>query len=195
MQKKLLITIGIFSLIVLLFLARLYYPAPLDEANPIAEETPVVTMSWQPYTTKSFHVILPGSPQHIKEKMVLTNSNEAIEYDMYLVQQSVGSTFMISLIRYPDTYDTSDSKQLLEAITNEMLSNNSESQLISSKSGTFLGCPSIDNVIQNPTLHIFMRAFLSNKTLYVVTVVDGQEERAKDNLEKVLNSFQIMKTF
>jgi len=194
MQKKLLITIGIFSLIVLLFLARLYYPAPLDDTKPIAEEAPVLEASWQPYEAKSFRALLPGAPQHIKEKMALTNSNEVIEYDMYLVQQSVGSTFMVSLIRYPDTYDTSDSKQLLEAITNEMLSNNSESQLVSSKSGTFLDCPSLDNVIQNPTLHIFMKAFLSNKTLYVVTVVDGQEERAKGNFEKVMNSFQIVKT-
>ena len=190
MRQKIFYFVGIFAVLVLIFLVRLYYPTPFVEKD--AQVSKEMKEVWQPYATDSFQVLLPSLPQHIKEKMPLTNSQEVISYDMYLVQQPIGSTFMVSIIQYPDTYDTSDAKQLLEAITNEMLSNNSESQLVSSKQGSFLGKPSLDNTIRNGALYIYMKAFISGKTLFVVNVVDSQEERVKANFEKVLNSFQLI---
>ena len=155
-------------------------------------ESQMIVDTWQLYSTEDFAILLPGIPQHISEKMPFNNGKELIKYDMYLVQQAVGSTFMVSVIRYPESYDTSDSRKILESVTNEMLSNNSENHLVSSKIGEYFGKPSMDNVIANPSLHVVMKAVLSNKTLFVFTVVDSIEDRAKEHFEKSMKEFRLL---
>lgn len=197
MRKKLLVFIAIFFLLVVLFIMRLYHPTPMNEkeVTTTSSSSSVVAPSdaWQKYTADTFELMLPSLPQRVSEKMPVTNSKDVIQYDMYLVQQPIGSTFMLSVIHYPESFDTSDTGQLFESITNEMLANNKESQLLSSQSGMFLKLPSIENVIQNGNLHVFMKAVLLNKTLYVLTVVDAQKDRGKEHFEKVLQSFRFVR--
>lgn len=197
MRKKLLFIVLFLIALVLIVLFRLYQPSGMIEdaqkngTLPQVVEQPVVAESWKIFSAEKFSIALPSLPQHVTEKVPLANSSDLIKYDMYLVQQPVGSTFMISLIHYPESMDTSNADQVLDSITKEMLSNNSESALVSSLHGRFLGKPSIDNVIANSSLHVYMKAFLLDKTLYVINVVDQQDDRAKAHFEKALASFHL----
>ena len=196
MRKKLLYIVLFLVIIISIVLFRLYQPTDMNTEPTNApienNEKLAVVEPWKTFTAETFSLLLPSLPQHVTEKVPLANSNDQIKYDMYLVQQPVGSTFMISLIHYPDSMDTSNADSVLDTITKEMLSNNSESKLLSSLHGQFLGKPSIDNVIANSSLHVYMRAFLVEKTLYVFNVVDQQDERAKDHFEKALSSFHLI---
>lgn len=198
MTKKLLILLCVLIVLLLLFFIRLYKPSFESELNPsvkVQEERVQKYMNqeepWKLFSTKVFSVTLPDLPQHVSEKVVMGNGRDVVKYDMYLVQQPVGSTFMISLIHYPPTYDTSDAHKILDAATKEMLSNNSESKLVSTSYGQFLGFPAVENVIVNSSLHVYMKAFLSKNTLFVVNVVDQQGERAQAHFEKAMSSFQM----
>lgn len=197
MRKKLIVAVLFFLALVVIFLMRLYQPTSMNEelkqATPAQQELkqPSVNEPWKNFSAATFTIQLPSLPQHVSEKVSLSNSQDLVKYDMYLVQQPVGSTFMISLIHYPESFDTSDATSVLESITKEMLSNNSESKLLSSLHGQFCGKPSIDNVIANSSLYVYMRAFISGKTLYVINVVDQEDVRAKSHFDKALASFHL----
>ncbi len=150
---------------------------------------------WKKFTSddNQFSVSLPTIPQHASEAVPLPNGQGAITYDMYLSQEKDGSTFMISLIHYPENFDTSNPDVLLEGVMKEMLSGSEDNTLKSSEKKQFKDLPSLDFAITNKDFIIHGFTFLSDKNLYVLTMIDRNMSHDETQFNQFVNSFDVLK--
>jgi hypothetical protein len=98
---------------------------------------------------------------------------------------------MVSLIQYPNEFDTSNAPELLDSVMKEMMAGNSNNRLSNQQKGLFLGNPSNDFAIQNNDVFIRSKTFLLGKTLYVLTLVDRNSPDLEPLFLKFVDSFQV----
>ena len=145
--------------------------------------------------TNKFKVMLPALPQHAAEAVPLPAGQGMIKYDMYLSQEKDGTTYMISLIQYPDAFNTSNPSELLDGVMKEMMSGSSNNKLISSKKENYQGFDALDFAIQNSDWSIRCITFLAGKTLFVLTLIDRTPEGIDEAFKKFINSFKLDQSY
>ncbi len=133
---------------------------------------------------------MPSLPQHAAEAVPLQGGQGSIHYDMYLSQEKDGTTFMISQIQYPDSYET-DATQLLDGVMQEMMRGHKDNVLKMKTTGQFQENNSLDFLIQNNDVYIRSRTFLHGKTLYVLTVIDRNIADLEAGFKKFSESFAL----
>ena len=156
---------------------------------------PVAGDTWKKFTSvnNEFSVLLPTLPQHVQEKVTLPNGKGAIEYHMYLSQEKDGTTLMISMIQYPQAFDTSKPDLLLENVMKEMASGSTTNELQNVEKGAFQSFPALDFSIENKDFSLRCKAFLHNKTLYVLSVIDRTAAGDINAVfDKFMNSFELL---
>jgi len=148
--------------------------------------------SWKEFASAAglFKVMLPALPQHASEVVPLPTGQGFIKYDMYLSQGKDGSTYMISLIQYPDTFKASDPYELLEDVMKEMMAANGNNKLKDSFQSRFLKVPALDFSILNNSVSIRSKTFFVNKTLFVLTLIDRNTDKLDERFQKFVGSFQ-----
>ncbi len=175
--------------------------------NPSAENTNVATQDsvseqkaaleatseWKEFSPQNntFKVMLPALPQHASEEVPFLPGKGLTKYDMYFSQEKDGTTYMISMIQYPNTYNTSKADDILSSAMNEMLAGSANNKLVTHQSGTFLNYPALDFAIQNNDITIRSKTFLIGKTLFVLTLSDRTSALIDDLFKKFTDSFQL----
>lgn len=151
-------------------------------------DTQNISTLWKRFTSKEndFSVLLPSLPQHVQEKVTLPNGQDVVEYHMYLSQEKNGTTFLISVIHYPEVFDTSKPEILLDGVMKEMLSGNTANTLGDVKKSLFKNCPSVDFLLENKEFELRCRTFLHSKTLFVLSVID---RKSAADINKIFNKF------
>ena len=168
-----------------------------DMAQEGVQETPAVvstaTSDWKEFTPQSgkFKVMLPALPQHASEAVPLPSGQGMIKYDMYLSQEKDGTTYMISLIQYPDNFDTANTEELLNGVMKEMMSGSANNKLINSEKGVFRQATALDFAIQNSDVFIRSKTFLVSKTLFVLTLIDRNPQGVEELFKKFIDSFTL----
>ncbi len=161
----------------------------------LKENYPMVDINqWKEFRSDlgNFNVLLPVLPQHASQMVSLPNSPNKLKYDLFLAQEKDGTNFMINVISYPDDMDLSNPQSLLENVMNEMVAGDSNNQLKYSEKGKFQHSPSLEFAIENPQFLIQSRAFLVEKMLYVLTVVDRIENYNQNEYRAFINSFHFI---
>lgn len=149
--------------------------------------------SWNKYSAPSghFEVLFPVAPQHVSEVTTLPNDNKTVKYDIYLAQEKDGSTFMISEIQYPASFDAANQDVVLEGVMKEMVAGNPTNVLVKSAKGQFHNFPSLDFSIKNSDFSVESKAMLSDKILYVFTVMDRDPNFIEDDFGTFVGSFSL----
>lgn len=191
---------------VLLFLTTLYYlfqprPYTSDDQSVMGSffsassesGLDVFAEDWKEYkpATGSFTALLPTLPQHASEVVPIPDSSDSIKYNMYLTQSKSGLTYMINMIEYPRSFDTSNSEMLLEGIIKEMMSGDAQNVLVDKSRQEFLGCPSVDFTLKTEHGSVSARALIAGKTVYVLTAIDSSSERAKKGFQRLVDGFSL----
>ena len=148
---------------------------------------------WKEFSPQNntFKVMLPALPQHASEAVPFPPGQGLTKYDMYFSQEKDGTTYMISMIQYPDTYNTSKADDVLSSAMNEMLAGSANNKLVTQQNSTFLNCPALDFAIQNNDITIRSKTFLMGKTLFVLTLSDRTSSLVDDLFKKFTDSFQL----
>ncbi|MDP1834808.1 MAG: hypothetical protein Q8K75_02660 [Chlamydiales bacterium] len=147
---------------------------------------------WRPFSSEDgvFTVMLPSLPQRANDTIADPSTGEQRKYDMYVAKKSNGSIFMISMITYPGSGGLEDHK-ILESVKDEMVAAHPGNKLLSSQTGTYLGHDSIDFSIENPDAHIDGKAFLVDRTLYLLTHVASKDTYNEQEFGHFADSFKI----
>jgi hypothetical protein len=160
-----------------------------DELKPQEEYA-----NWKEYRPQNdrFEVRFPTYPQHTtaSDSARFGTSQDVVRYDIYLSQGRGGSSFLISMLGYPESFDLAKDDMLFDAVAKDMLSSNPNSVMIDPKKGIFHSRPSYDFTIQTPQFTTKSRAFLDGKTLYVLTVMDKSPEYLNEEFEMFTSSFK-----
>ena len=165
--------------------------ADLNEGNQAQIEP---KKEWKKYVSQNgqFTVLLPAMPQFASEVVPLSPDKGYIKYDMYLSRDAKsGSTFMISIIQYPQDFDTASADSILDGVMKEMLAGNANNQLDKSQKRTFKNYPSLTFSIMNQDYALHCEAFLIGKKLYVLTMIDRNGQTLDVLFQKFLDSFQL----
>ncbi len=149
-------------------------------------------LEWKEYVSQNpgFKVMLPAIPQHAVETVPMTSTPGSMKYNLYLAQSHSGSTYMISVIEYPEGVDLSNAKDILDGVQKEMLSANEKNTLASASHGTFMGSPSLEFKLLSPEIVTKTIAFLKEHRLYVLTVVDHVKSEIDQHFDTFTSSFQ-----
>jgi len=164
---------------------------PVDTEKPLDSEP---FEEWREFTSAigNFRVMLPAVPLHAEESLPVPDSETVLKYNMYASETNDGATYMISLITYPEAIDTSKPENMLENVMNEMTSANPTNKLRSLNFHEYLGHKALDFFIESPEIVVSSRAFVSGKTLYLLTMIDKQEQYKEDEFLYFLNSFELL---
>jgi hypothetical protein len=147
--------------------------------------------AWKVFTSKRFTVELPGQPHHAHETSTVPDSKEKIGYDMYVTQSRLGTTFMINVIEYPPSFNTDSSEPILTAVLNDIMAANDSNTIIHKEYGSFFNYPSIEFVLNNTQANLRVRAFLRDKTLFILSVADTDIDTLDGAFSKFVESFQL----
>ncbi|MGA8165629.1 MAG: hypothetical protein WB791_11545 [Waddliaceae bacterium] len=139
----------------------------------------------------SFKVLLPSLPQHATENISDPKFQKKKKYDMYVSEKPDGTVFMINLIGLPDIPPSIDSKKLLTATMNDMVSSNPENKLKTVEVGEYNGYPSLDFIMENNEVNIDAKIFLVENTLYVLSRVVKNQNYTPNEYNFFINSFEL----
>lgn len=136
---------------------------------------------------EKFQVLLPALPQYISE--VHTNANLKVKYEVYAVQQQNGTSYIITMMTYPQNYDTSKPDELLEGVMRDMVGAKSQNELLNSDKNLVANSPALDFKVKNNDFTMKSRAVLAGKTIYVLTAMEKQPATLDADFSKFADSF------
>lgn len=149
------------------------------------------TSSWKTFHPQNgrFEILFPSLPQHVAENHPM--GVDYTKYDVYLAQERDGTVFLVSMTQYPPSYDTGNGEELLDGVMKGALNANVKNKLLHSEKSTFYNLPALEFVIQNGDFSTKGKAILSEKTLFVLTVMARDSTRLTHDFSTFANSFAI----
>jgi hypothetical protein len=184
-----------WAFVAVIGIAVIYWLSQRSQGETNEGRSPIFTEEWKEYipNNSKFTTMLPSLPQHASDAVPLPSSPGFIKYDMYMTQEKDGTTFMISMIQYPNEFDTSRPTDILDSVQKELLAGNPHSKLRYSTRSMFQEYPAIDFIIDNHELAIRCKAFLVEKTLYVLTLIDRTPLDVEEHFGKYVEPFHLVK--
>lgn len=192
------LSIGVVLLVVIAcFLILRYTTNSYDSSSPASSSVDGQTSvkDWVDFTapTGKFNVKLPTFPQHATENLIDSKTKEIKNYNMYVAQQSNGTTYMISLTTYPNAKETLEKEEEeLETIVNDLVVANPNNKIKNMHPSTFQNVKSIDFSIESGEMTIDGKAFRQNKTLYMLTMVANKTNYSEKDSNFFINSFKLL---
>lgn len=194
MYKKVILTLFAVLCLGLLFLLsdikNAYKSLPIQtsetmKAPPFAD--------WREYNpqSKRFKVMFPEPPQYAKQTVPVPNTDKLRTYEMYVSENLNTSIFMISLISYPTGIDISDKKQLLHDVVDEMMQTKPDNRLKKIEDTTYENYPAVDFNISNNKFNVDGRAFLVDRTVYLLSYIAKISDLSQSEYEYFINSFHL----
>lgn len=143
---------------------------------------------------KKFQVSLPTAPHYVDQVLPIPNSDKKQGYQIYASEEMDGSIYMISIATYPADYDTSNKKELLNNLVDELLKKHDVKTILSRNKGTTPeGRDFQELVLDNNGLDIHGKAIVGDdKTIYVLIYTGQPANFSIDEYEHFIDSFKIL---
>lgn len=144
---------------------------------------------WKEFNSASgnFKMSFPTLPKEQNQTVTVKGTN--LNITTFLSQPSENEVFMVGLTTYPNQYDVSDSKAILDNVVNGAVQN-IKGQLVSSKPSTFNSYPAVDYVIRGSNLYAINKSFLVGHTLYIIE--NFESTNSFPSFDRFVNSFQLI---
>lgn len=194
MFKKFILSIFAFLILGIIYLASdikdAYKVIPIS-SNPTME-VPAFA-DWRSFNAPSerFKVDLPAPPQYAKQAVPIPGTDTNRSYEMYVSEKLDGSIFMISLITYPEGLNM-DPAQLLHDSVDEMITTKPGNKLTSIHDSMFQNHRSVDFRIDNPKFIVAGKAFLVERTVYLLTYVASRSNFTIGEYDHFIDSFDLL---
>ena len=104
---------------------------------------------------------------------------------MYVSQKDDGTIFMVNLITFLDDKNR-DPQEILDGLVDDVFLSNPKNELLKKEKEDYLSYPSTHFAIKDNDVTITGKAFVANKTLYVLTTVADATHAKFSDLPMVL---------
>lgn len=184
MAKKLLL----IGFIIITFSAVFYV---LRHKSHSTKQSAFLAAQWKPFIAQSnrFKVSFPITPQYARELTPIPLSDEKRIYEIYAAEDVNGSTFMISIITYPATVDTSDKDSMLRGIIDELVKSNPANKLVQLQEDTYGTHPALQFRLESNEFEVQGKTFLIDKTLYLLSYIYRTDDFIEEDYQRFINSF------
>ena len=191
----------LFLVLVVLFftLYWVYNPSRAPQAvQPlVTDKMPVSTTPWHEYNAPmgKFRVLLPNTPHHSVDVVPDPESKENRTYEIFITASDKGTVYSINLISFPENKTAVYDDKFLEGFVNKLLLSNSKNVLKSLNKTSYRSGNALDFSVQTEDKVLHGRAFLRNKTLYVLSTASPVGELTDPGeFDLFINSFHLSET-
>lgn len=194
MVKTTVITILSILLLGLIFLAtdikNAYKMLPM-KADPILK-VPAFA-DWNQYVAENgkFKVLFPVVPQYLKQAVPIPNTDKQRLYEMYVSQKMNDTIFMVTLITYPKDIDTSNAKQTLLDLVDELKAAKPDNKMKDVKEGVYQNYPAVDYSLESDEFHVNGKAIMVGKTIFLLNYIARKNNFSSDEYQHFIDSFQL----
>lgn len=142
-------------------------------------------LPWSEYISPlgQFKVLLPSHPHHSRE------SHDRKEYEIFLAPRDEATLYSINLISLP--LEDGNTENFLEKFMGDMLKNNPQNLVKNMHKGKFQNENAYDFTVSSQGTQITGKAFLIDKTLYVLSVTNKDGELNPQEFDFFIKSFQL----
>lgn len=99
---------------------------------------------------------------------------------------------MVSLITYPEDEEIEYPEEKLHEIIHEMVTAKGDNKLEKMEDSIYEGSHAVDFKITNPKFDVKGKAFIMDKTVYVLTYVAPKQDFSMDDYVRFVNSFELL---
>jgi hypothetical protein len=172
---------------------------PVAQVNAVQETA--ATARTQPVNNwQEFHSVpgncklsFPAYPEHVSEKMSLSEEGYDLIYDAYISSLDKQTVFMLLVAQYPEFVDESYAQMSLEGFLNGILSHNPSNQLIFADLVLVEGHSGLDFFIRTGNVYFKGRAIMVKNNLYLMAMECAIQTYDETHYNHFINSFQLSK--
>lgn len=176
----------------------------VEDSNSIIETSPVIANNAQASPIdynknwQEFHSVpgkcslsFPAYPEHISEKMSLSDEGYDLIYDAYISPLDKQTVFMLLVAQYPEFVDESYAQMSLEGFLNGILNHNPGNQLIFADLVLVDGNNGLDFFIRTGNVYFKGRAIMVKNNLYLMAMECAIQHYDENHFNHFINSFQL----
>lgn len=135
----------------------------------------------------------PAYPEHVSEKMSLSDEGYDLIYDAYISSLDKQTVFMLLVAQYPEFVDESYAQMSLEGFLNGILNHNPSNQLIFADLVLIEGHSGLDFFIRTGNVYFKGRAIMVKNNLYLMAMECAIQTYDEAHYNHFINSFQLSK--
>ena len=133
----------------------------------------------------------PRTPEHISEKMNVSEEGYDLRYDAYISSTDPKTVFMLLIAQYPDFVDERFAHMSLEAFLNGILTHNPGNQLIFADLVLVQGHEALDFFIRSGAVYFKGRAMMVKNSLYLMAMECEIQSYDDMHYNTFVNSFSL----
>ena len=133
----------------------------------------------------------PKSPDHLSEKMRLSQEGFDLKYDAYISAADQQTIYLLLIVQYPEFVDESYAKTSLESFLNGVLTHNPQNQLIFADLTLVDGHEALDFFIRTGGVYFKGRALMVKNSLYLMAMECEVQNYDESSYNTFVNSFKL----
>ncbi len=135
----------------------------------------------------------PKQPDHLSEKMRLTQEGFDLKYDAYISAADQQTIYLLLIAQYPEFVDETFARMSLESFLNGILTHNPNNQLIFADLSLVDGHEALDFFIRTGGVYFKGRALMVKNSLYLMAMECEVQNYDEGSYNSFVNSFQLKK--
>ena len=136
-------------------------------------------------------VSMPGSPEHIKQIMPLSDGETHLSYDVYLAAYEKSAVYMLLIAQYPEISRERIGDANLENFLNGLIMQNPENRLMFADLVDIRGIKALDFFIRSGTTYFKGRVAIIQNTLYLIAMECDKKNYLDSHFKHFINSFTL----
>ncbi|HEY2809810.1 MAG TPA: hypothetical protein VGJ00_00235 [Rhabdochlamydiaceae bacterium] len=155
----------------------------------------VAANNWQEFRSVcgKCKMMFPKYPDHLSEKMRLSQEGFDLKYDAYISAADHQTLFLLLIAQYPDFVDEAYAKTSLESFLNGILTHNPDNQLIFADLSLVDGHEALDFFIRTAGVYFKGRALMVKNSLYLMAMECEVQNYDEMSYNTFVNSFKLAK--
>lgn len=169
-----------------------------EESTPnrfkIASHSKQPFHTWKEFMWKqgNFKIMLPTQPHHVTDKLLDEKTNQMRTYDTFISADPLGQGFMVSLITFPNSLAKENLDELLNSVVKDTINRTKANKLNKMQAGRHKGYKAIDFSYDNNNRVIHGKVFAIKNTVYLLGVIDNNQDPDTNEIDYFMNSFDTL---
>lgn len=155
-----------------------------------------ICFSWEKFHSieGNCEISFPEKPHHIKQVIPIQQTNEQLNYDVYLsLIDKENIICMMVIASFPGEIEQENQKQSLEGFLNGIINHKNDKKIIYASFSKYCSLNSIDFLLESQNRYFKGKAFIKENKLYLVGMEYNSNLNLDNTFEKYINSFHLNK--
>jgi hypothetical protein len=138
-------------------------------------------------------ILFPNKPHHLKQVVPIKETNEYLNYDVYLSLNDSDTICMMVIANFPSKISPGDEKLSLEGFLNGVINHKNDKKVIYANFSNFYDLSALDFLLENQTRSFKGKVFIKEDKLYLIAIEYNNNLNLDQTFKKYIDSFILQK--